>query len=209
MTKRILIMGLPGSGKTTLSQNLVKRLMLTHSVSWFNADSVREQFNDWDFSHEGRARQMQRMIELSNNCGSDFAICDFVCPTEELRKDFNADILVWMDTITEGRFEDTNKVFEKPTSSITYHVTDWSDKWVKAISSDLTSVKSDTHSRSLAKAVTWRTLGTIDTFILSWIITGQVKIALTISGVEVITKLFLYWAHERVWNKINWGKKGK
>jgi len=134
--KRILVMGLPGSGKTTFSQNLVKKLMLTHSVTWFNADSVREQFNDWDFSPEGRKRQMKRMTELSINSVSDFTICDFVCPTDELRKSFNADIIIWMDTITEGRFEDTNKVFQRP-SDVTYHITDWSDSWVKAIANDL------------------------------------------------------------------------
>ena len=208
MTKRILIMGLPGSGKTTLSQNLVKRLMLTHSVSWFNADSVREQFDDWDFTIQGRERQMKRMIDLSNNCGSDFAICDFVCPTKELQDAFNADIVVWMDTITEGRFADTNKMFEQPTK-VDYHVLNWTDDWDRFIADDLTKNTSDSHTRSLTKAISWRVLGTIDTFILSWLITGEAKIALTISGVEIITKLILYWAHERVWNRISWGKKGK
>jgi len=206
MTKRILIMGLPGSGKTTLSQSLVKRLMLTHSVSWFNADSVREQFNDWDFSPEGRARQVTRMIDLSSNCGSDFAICDFVCPTQELRDRFNADIVVWMDTIQEGRFEDTNKLFEPPANA-TYRVTDWDASWVTDIARDLIETPSDSHVRSLAKAISWRTLGTVDTFILSWLITGQAKIALAISGVEVFTKLFLYWAHERAWNRVKWGRR--
>jgi adenylylsulfate kinase len=204
--KRILVMGLPGSGKTTLSQNLVTRLMLTHSVSWFNADSVREQHNDWDFSPEGRIRQMQRMIDLSKNSGSDFTICDFVCPTDDLRKSFDADVVIWMDTITEGRFEDTNKMFEKP-SSVTYRVTDWADSWVKSIAFDLTQEKSDTHTRSIVKAISWRTIGTIDTFILSWFITGEIKLAAAIGGSEVITKMVLYWLHERGWNKIKWGKR--
>ena len=206
MTTRILVMGLPGSGKTTLSQNLVTRLMLTHSVSWFNADSVREQHNDWDFSPEGRTRQMQRMIDLSKSSGSDFTICDFVCPTDDLRKSFDADVVIWMDTITEGRFEDTNKMFEKP-SSVTYRVTDWNDSWVKSIAFDLTQEKSDTHTRSIVKAISWRTIGTIDTFILSWFITGEIKLAAAIGGSEVITKMVLYWLHERGWNKIKWGKK--
>ena len=205
--KRILVMGLPGSGKTTFSQNLVKKLMLTHSVSWFNADSVREQFNDWDFSPEGRERQMNRMIDLSNNSGSDFTICDFVCPTDELRKSFNADIVIWMDTITEGRFEDTNKVFQRP-SDVTYHITDWSDSWVKAIAADLIQNPSDTYTRSLVKAISWRIIGTLETFLISWIITGQIATASGIAGVQAILSTILYWYHERIWLKVKWGKSG-
>jgi len=205
--KRILVMGLPGSGKTTFSQNLVKKLMLTHSVSWFNADSVREQFNDWDFSPEGRERQMKRMIDLSNSSGSDFTICDFVCPTDELRKSFNADITIWMDTITEGRFEDTNKVFQRP-SDVTYHITDWSDSWVKAIAADLIQNPSDTHVRSLVKAISWRIIGTLETFLISWIITGKIGMAGGIAGVQAIISTILYWYHERIWLKVKWGKNG-
>jgi hypothetical protein len=63
-----------------------------------------------------------------------------------------------------------------------------------------------THSRSFIKALTWRTTGTIDTFILSYIITGKGKLALAISGMEIFTKIFLYYVHERVWNKVNWGR---
>ena len=205
--KRILVMGLPGSGKTTFSQNLVKKLMLTHSVSWFNADSVREQFNDWDFSPEGRERQMKRMTELSMSSDSNFTICDFVCPTDELRKAFNADIVIWMDTITEGRFEDTNKVFQKP-SDVTYHITDWSDSWVKAVAADLIQNPSDTHVRSLVKAISWRIIGTLETFLISWIITGQLGTASGIASVQAVLSTILYWYHERIWLKIKWGKNG-
>ena len=64
---------------------------------------------------------------------------------------------------------------------------------------------SDTAVRSLAKAISWRVTGTIDTFIISWVITGEVLLASGIALTEVLTKVFLFWAHERVWNKVKWG----
>jgi uncharacterized membrane protein len=66
---------------------------------------------------------------------------------------------------------------------------------------------SDNAVRSLAKAVSWRITGTIDTFIVSWLITGQILLAGSIASIEIMTKILLYWAHERVWNKISWGKQ--
>jgi Ni2+-binding GTPase involved in maturation of urease and hydrogenase len=66
MTKKILIMGLPGSGKTTFAQELVKRLMLTNTVKWFNADAVRKENNDWDFSDAGRLRQVTCMATMAD-----------------------------------------------------------------------------------------------------------------------------------------------
>ncbi len=65
---------------------------------------------------------------------------------------------------------------------------------------------SDTQSRSLAKAISWRITGTADTFVISWIITGSISLAGGIAITEVITKIVLYWLHERLWNKINWGR---
>ena len=65
----------------------------------------------------------------------------------------------------------------------------------------------DSAVRSLAKAVSWRVTGTIDTFIISWLITGQVLIASGIAFTEIMTKIALFWFHERVWNKISWGKE--
>lgn len=117
---RILICGLPGSGKTTLAKYIHEKF----DLAWFNADKVREQFNDWDFSKEGRERQANRMKELSLNC-SKSSVSDFVCPTQETRDHFNPDITIWMNTIKEGRFADTNSIFQPPTNP-DYIVTDWS-----------------------------------------------------------------------------------
>ena len=115
MTKRILIMGLPGSGKTTLATSLRTDLMLADKiVSWFNADEVRKQYNDWDFSHKGRVRQAGRMKILTGLTLAEFAICDFVAPLPEQRDLFDANWTIWVDTITEGRFADTNQIFVPP-----------------------------------------------------------------------------------------------
>jgi adenylylsulfate kinase len=108
-------MGLPGSGKTTLSQQLVKALEAkAQTVAWLNADSVRRYYNDWDFSTEGRLRQSLRMRELADLSHVNYVICDFVCPLPEMRDNFAADFTIWVDTISEGRFADTNAVFVAP-----------------------------------------------------------------------------------------------
>jgi adenylylsulfate kinase len=126
---KILVMGLPGSGKTTFSQELVKRLSIENTIQWFNADAIRKHHNDWDFTPEGRQRQAVRMALLADESSADYVICDFVCPTEYFRLIFDADFVIWMDTIKEGRFEDTNKLFETPTL-YDVRVTDWQDHWV-------------------------------------------------------------------------------
>ena len=126
---RILIMGLPGAGKTYMAEAL-KRYLEEHSsffrsdaetesqsharVDWFNADEVRKKFNDWDFSREGRIRQSLRMLDFALECRGDFVICDFVAPLAEMRNNFKADWVIWMDTIKQGRYEDTNQAFVPP-----------------------------------------------------------------------------------------------
>ena len=119
---KILIFGLPGSGKSTLAEPFAK---LINGV-WINADQVREQYNDWDFTQGGRMRQAQRMRYLSDGVvrAGGTAIADFVCPTENARREFDADYTVWMDTIKQGRYEDTNKMFQAPTK-FDYHVAEW------------------------------------------------------------------------------------
>ena len=105
-------MGLPGSGKTTLAKELVPML----KAKWVNNDKVRKDSNDWDFSEEGRVRQAKRMSEIAEKYKTEgsFVVCDFICPTPEARKLFNADFIVWVDTIKKGRYDDTNAMFVKP-----------------------------------------------------------------------------------------------
>lgn len=114
--QKILVMGLPGSGKTYFSTILKKELesIVGVTTAWFNADQVRKSFNDWDFSYEGRIRQSHRMFELAEESEVDFVICDFVAPLVEMRNNFKADWTIWIDTIEQGRFEDTNKLFVQP-----------------------------------------------------------------------------------------------
>ena len=133
--KIILIMGLPGSGKTTLANELGPML----NAKRLNADEVRKEANDWDFSEEGRKRQAKRMadfaIELKNK--GDFVVADFICPTPEARSLFPADFKVWVDTIKKGRFEDTNQMFIKP-DKFNFHVTTQDAKlWASKIKEDL------------------------------------------------------------------------
>jgi adenylylsulfate kinase len=117
---RILIMGLPGSGKTHLAVRLQSHLK---DCAWYNADAIRKMADDWDFTPAGRRRQSERMNTLANFEGTRgrTVICDFVCPTIETRKLFDHDIMIWMNTIEEGRFKDTNQMFEKPDNA-TYTV---------------------------------------------------------------------------------------
>jgi GTPase SAR1 family protein len=155
--KKILVMGLPGSGKTYLAERLKKYLedngdimkispgkVLNYegipdhsiwkvSVDWFNADEVRKRFNDWDFSKEGRIRQSIRMFEFAMKCSGEFVICDFVAPLPEMRHNFKADWTIWMDTIDAGRYDDTNKAFVPP-DVYDFRITEQNaEKWVEFV----------------------------------------------------------------------------
>lgn len=135
---RILIMGLPGAGKTYLATYLHKELTnRNRSVEWFNADEVRKINNDWDFTEEGRIRQSIRMRELAETSTADFVICDFVAPLIEMRTNYAAHITIWMDTIDSGRFEDTNRMFIPPTESDYRIMNKSGERWASTIADKL------------------------------------------------------------------------
>ena len=128
-------MGLPGSGKTTLANTLAPML----NAKRLNADEVRKEANDWDFSEDGRTRQAKRMANFAKKIKEEgsHVVADVICPTPEARSLFPADFVIWLDTIKEGRFADTNAMFVKP-EKYDYHVTtqdaeDWAPKIAKEI----------------------------------------------------------------------------
>ena len=129
--KIILVMGLPGAGKTTLADKLAPEL----NAKRLNADEVRKAANDWDFSEEGRTRQAKRMADLALKLKGkgNYVIADFIAPTPKARSLFPADYTIWIDTIKEGRFDDTNKMFVKP-EKYDFHVTTQNaEMWVNKI----------------------------------------------------------------------------
>ena len=154
MAERVLVMGLPGSGKTYFAEKLKKYLeahgTLMHvcksrtmmedfigdyrvTVDWFNADEIRRRFNDWDFSRDGRIRQSLRMFEFAIKCSGDFALCDFVAPLPEMRANFKADWTIWMDTIDQSIYEDTNKAFVPP-DVYDFRITEKNaERWVELV----------------------------------------------------------------------------
>ena len=163
---KILICGLPGSGKTWLAERLIKHIK---NCAWYNADFVRKFSNDWDFEMEGRIRQANRMKTFADfeRLNNRWVICDFVAPTEKAREAFAPDYIIWLDTIEQGRvvssklnelkninnlpfdaqslaqskaFDDTNKMFEKP-KKIDIHITHFlSDEEIKQLAEKITNV---------------------------------------------------------------------
>ena len=112
---RILIMGLSGAGKTTLARQLVQALMQAgHTVGHLNADEIRSLYNDWDFSPAGRTRQAERMHKLSADSNWDYVIADFICPLEKHRDILAADYVIWLDTVKQSNYADTDLLFEPP-----------------------------------------------------------------------------------------------
>ena len=106
---RILIMGLPESGKTALGE----KLSVEFSILFWDADVVRKVYNDWDFTLQGRERQALRMRKLSEL--EAITISAFVCPLPGFRSFFFPDKLIWMDTVENCEYEDTNIMFQPPT----------------------------------------------------------------------------------------------
>ena len=129
-------MGLPGAGKTTLSKKLSKLI----DAEIINADKIRKEANDWDFSNEGRVRQAKRMSAIAEQLKKKgkYVIADFVCPTDEARKLFDPDFIVWVDTIKKGRFEDTNQMFQAPIDYNVRVTEQESDIWSVKIAEKLT-----------------------------------------------------------------------
>ena len=133
--KIILIMGLPGSGKTTLASELAPLI----NAKRINADEVRKNANDWDFSEEGRTRQAKRMADLAQKIKEqgNYVVADFICPTPKARSLFPADYVVWVDTIKKGRFDDTNQMFVKPEKYDCHVTTQDAKVWAPKIAKEI------------------------------------------------------------------------
>ena len=152
--KKILIMGLSGAGKTYLAERLVPKI----NAVWLNADKVRKEANDWDFSDDGRKRQAKRMRDLAQKAISEgkYVVADFICPTEKTRNEFAADYVVWVDTIKSGRYEDTNKIFEPPKKFNFRVQTKNADLWSLLIADKLIPYKWDNRKPTAQMLGRWQ-----------------------------------------------------
>jgi len=133
----ILIYGLPTSGKSTLSEKIIA-ITGTENVKHINADKVRQAWNDWNFDDMSRVRQAKRMHGIANlNAAESInTIVDFVCPFNDYRRLPAWDYKIWVNTIEEGPYEDTNKIFEKPASdTVDLTITSWEE--VDAIAQEI------------------------------------------------------------------------
>jgi adenylylsulfate kinase len=118
---KILIMGLPNSGKTWLGSRIAEKL----SIPFWDADVVRNIYNDWDFSDRGRDRQSLRMRKLAEL--DSISISAFIAPLPGYIRNFFPDKLIWMDTVKDCEYEDTNKLFIPPTT-YDLRITKWIDE---------------------------------------------------------------------------------
>ena len=144
-------MGLNNSGKTTFAKQLAYEIMATH----LNANEVRKQANDWDFSNEGRLRQCLRMKEMAEALDG-YVICDFICPTDELRYMFEPDLIVWMNTVKHSKYLDTNKMFEEP-QWYHYQIRNKQDSLYKMVIKQIKSLVTSKNSNVLKNGDTKRT----------------------------------------------------
>ncbi len=129
----ILVTGLSGSGKSTLAGKIAKEFDGTH----YNADEIRAKHNDWDFSAEGRSRQMLRMYQLKN-ATQGLVILDFICPRETSRLFIAPDLTIFMDTVPESKYADTDSIYEKPERP-DIHVKSWGEDVIRTLRKRLES----------------------------------------------------------------------
>ena len=147
-------MGLPGAGKTYLADKLVPKI----GATWLNADKVRKEANDWDFSPEGRIRQAKRMAEKAEKFKKEgsHVVADFVCPIPKARELFNPDFIIWVDTIKKGRFEDTNKIFVKPEKYDVRVTEQNAEIWSIKIADQITNYKWDNRKPTAQMLGRWQ-----------------------------------------------------
>ena len=124
--------GLPGSGKTTFSKKL-----LLPNMDYYNADEIRKKFDDWNFSIAGRKLQSARMLSMTvdSKMNRRHSIADFVAPFDKNRQSY--DIKIWMNTISESKYRDTNEIFEKP-KTCNFEIKDYNyDNIIKEIHNEI------------------------------------------------------------------------